>query len=191
MPRAGGCRVDAEERDWVTRAKAGERAAFDQLVELHGPGVLRYVQALTRYSADAEDIAQEALLQAYRGLHTFKDGTDFKAWILTIAYHAWVHSKRKRRPATLGDEEQIERIPAKAERAESDWVETVRQGIAALPEEQRAVVQLRFGEGLSHAEISAIVGAEEATVRWRLYRARQSLQNLLKTCLPERRKKRE
>ncbi|MCW8131289.1 MAG: sigma-70 family RNA polymerase sigma factor [Planctomycetota bacterium] len=184
-----GCRVD-EENDWVTRAKAGDREAFDKLVDLHGPAVLRYLQSLTRYSADAEDLAQEALLQAYRGLHTFKDGTDFRAWILTIGYHAWVHAKRKRKPVTLGDEEQIERIAAPEVRAESDWVETVRQGIAALPDEQRAVVQLRFGEGMSHAQIATLVGAEEATVRWRLYRARQSLQELLKTCLPERRKKR-
>lgn len=91
-------RADPREDEWVRAAQAGSRDAFDALVELHGRTVLRYLEGMCGRSGEAEDLAQEALFQAFRRIGTFTLGTDFRAWLLTIAYHAWVHAVRRKRP---------------------------------------------------------------------------------------------
>ena len=177
---------DPREDGWVRAARAGDREAFDALVELHGRSVLRYLEGMAGRGGEAEDLAQETLLQAFRRISTFTPGTDFRAWLLTIAYHAWVHSlRRKKRPAAR-DEEILEQVPARAVEEDTSELRGAMQAcLAKLPEDQRTVVLLRFSEGLSHAEIGQITGAEEATVRWRLFRARQMLRKALRQWLPE------
>ena len=190
--QAGGkTERDPREDGWVRAAKTGDRAAFDALVEAHGRAVLRYLEGMTGPAGDAEDLAQEALFQAFRRIGTFTTGTGFRAWLLTIAYHAWVHSVRKKKVATQ-DQAVLATIAAPdAPKTDAELREAVRGGLADLPEDQRAVVLLRFGEGLSHAEIATITGAEVATVRWRLFRARHVLRKALKAWLPAPREEEE
>lgn len=174
-----------QENEWVRAAKAGSREAFDALVELHGRAVLRYLEGMSGAGGDAEDLAQDVLLQAFRRLGTFTTGTDLRAWLLTIAYHAWVHAVRRKRVVTAHDQALLGSVPAAGTASDAGELgAAVRAGIAALPEDQRTVVLLRFGEGLSHAQIAAITGAEEPTVRWRLFRARRTLQKVLKAWAP-------
>jgi RNA polymerase sigma-70 factor, ECF subfamily len=169
-----------EDSALVRAVKAGDRDAFDTLVERYGRHVLRYLESLCRGSVEADDLAQEVLLQAYRKIGTFNEDTDFRAWLLTIAYHAWVHWLRKKRPVTT-DPEDLKHVAAAVEATGDDELAAdVRKSIEALPDDQRAVVALRFGEGLSHAEIAEITKSEVATVRWRLFKARQTLQRVLR-----------
>lgn len=172
-------RVDAADRDRIHAARLGDRQAFDGLVERHGPGVLRYLAALARSTPDAEDLAQETLVQAYRALGTFEEGTDFRAWLFRIAYHTWVHAQRRRKlPVEDAD---VTQAPAPPQAASDEALaQAIRAAVAALPEDQRAVVQLRFGEGLAHAQIAQALGAEVATVRSKLFRARQTLRRVLR-----------
>lgn len=158
--------------------KKGDREAFDALVDLHGRAVLRFLDGLCGSHADAEDLAQETLFIAFRKLATFQRGGHFRAWLLTIAYHEWVHGKRKKRRMSLKDQEELSALPAPADAMPAcereELAEDLRHGLSGLPEEQRVVVLLRFGEGLAHEEIAELTKTEPATVRWRLYRRRSS-----------------
>lgn len=183
----GNASAPSQEREaeLVRAARAGSREAFDELVEWHGRTVLRYLGGMSGPGVEAEDLAQEALLQAYRRITTFSPGTDFRAWLLTIAYHTWVHAVRRKRRPVARDHEELGRLPApEAPAQDGDLRENLRAALATLPDEQRMVVVLRFGEGLSHTEIARITGAEVATVRWRLFRARQVLRKTLRAWQP-------
>ena len=172
--------------DWVRAAQAGDRQAFDRLIGLHGPGLLRYALNLTGSANNADDVAQEAWLQAYRGIGKLGDPATFYGWLLKIAYRQWLRSLRKRKPVEALNEEAMEAPALKEESVGSEELnDAVREAMKRLPEDQRSVVALRFGEGLSHAQIAEINGDEVATVRWRLFMARQSLQRMLKVWAPE------
>lgn len=179
---------DDQERQWILSARGGDREAFDALIDLHGRSVLRYLQNMCQCQADAEDLAQETLYQAYRRLNTFQEGTNFRSWLLTIAYHGWVHSKRRKR-ASERTSDTLDRVaheqPQSDDVTGGETVEAIQKCLARLPEEQRTVALLRFGEGMSHAEIAEITKADPTTVRWRLFRARQTLRRVLAAWLPE------
>ena len=107
------------------------------------------------------------LYQAYRRLSTFQEGTNFRSWLLTIAYHTWVHSKR-RKSALEQPSATLDTVSAPAESdagGNEDANEAIQASLKRLPEDQRTVVVLRFGEGMSHAEIAKITKADPATVR--------------------------
>ena len=183
--------TDVQERQWIQSARQGEREAFDSLIELHGRSVLRYLRHMCNSEADAEDLAQDVLYQAFRRLSTFQDGTNFRSWLMTIAYHTWVHSKRRKSASELPSEtlDTLAAAPnrgqAQAEGAENTEAgEAIQASLSRLSEDQRTVVLLRFGEGLSHAEIAKITKADPATVRWRLFKARQTLRRVLASWAP-------
>jgi len=177
-------RHESREDELVRAAQGGDREAFDALVEMHGRAVLGYLERMGG-PFDAEDLAQETLLQAFRRIGTFATGTDFRAWLLTIAYHARVHAVRRKRAVAAQDYAVLANVPAPSAPAGGTGLEAaMRSGLEALPEDQKTVVLLRFGQGLSHAEIARITETEEATVRWRLYRARRVLQKVLKEWAP-------
>lgn len=172
--------------DWVLAAQAGDRQAFDRLIGLHGPALLRYALNLTGSPTNADDVAQETWLQAYRGIGKLGEPATFYGWLLKIAYRQWLRSLRKRKPVEELNEEALAAPAAREEAVGSEELnEAVRKAMSRLPEDQRAVVALRFGEGLSHAQIAEISGDEVATVRWRLFMARQSMQRMLKEWAPE------
>ncbi|MEI6233370.1 MAG: sigma-70 family RNA polymerase sigma factor [Planctomycetota bacterium] len=171
---------------WVREAQQGSRSAFDALVELHGPHVLRYIQSFSANRYEAEDLSQEALLQAYRRLETFEPGTNFRGWLLKIACRTCLHARRKKQPATPIDTDHMAAIAAPdAVQEDGELDADVRRTVATLPEDQRTVVHLRFVEQLSHAEIARITESEVATVRWRLFQARQTLRKKLSAWAPE------
>ncbi len=170
---------------WVREAQNGSREAFDALIELHGRNVLRYVRSFARDQAEAEDFAQETLLQAYRRLETFEAGTNFRGWLLKIAYRTCLHSKRKKSAPTPIETVVLATIAAKEQIQDDGELDAaVRKTVATLPEDQRTVVHLRFVEQLSHAEIAQITETEVVTVRWRLFQARKTMQKQLSSWAP-------
>lgn len=179
VPDKGSGQEDA----WIQAAQKGDRDAFDALVEMHGRAVLAFLQRLTGSAANAEDLAQETLLRAYSALKSFQPGGRFRAWLFTIAYHEWVHVRRKKNRVRLAETEELDRystgVPDSDAVASNEVNEAIRNAVSQLPEDQRTVVWLRFAEGLSHEQIAEVVKAEPATVRWRLFRARQVMQKVL------------
>jgi RNA polymerase sigma-70 factor (ECF subfamily) len=154
---------------------------------------------MTRNSSDAEDLVQEAALQAFRGFDSFQEGTNFKAWFFRILTNLFINAyrRRQREPGidTLPDLEdapalylfkQTQAIGMHAWNSdpaalvlERFEVEQVCRAIAALPEDYRVVSALYFMEEFSYQEIAEMVGCPVGTVRSRLHRGRRMLQRAL------------
>ena len=152
---------------------------------------------MTRNPADAEDVVQETFLKAYRGYHTFQEGTNLKAWLYRILTNTYINRYRKktRRPqeVELGELEDLylyKRLnesgstggasrSAEEEVLEQFGDSDVRGAVEALPEHFRLPVLLADVEGFSYKEIAEILDVPIGTVMSRLHRGRKQLQQRL------------
>lgn len=181
------------EDELTVRAKAGDAQAFVALCERHRTRVWRIVASVSR-STDAEDLAQEVVLRAYRGLKRYQGEAPFEAWLCRIAVnvaHDHLRSAWRRRVMLFDrmpaePEESSEHPEGMAERRELQ--RRVRQAVARLPEIQRVPIWLHYFEGFSLAEVARLETTPEATVRSRvkagLKRLSFSLEDLVPS-LPE------
>lgn len=151
---------------------------------------------LTHNRDDAEDLVQEAALQAFRAFHTFQQGTNFKAWFFRVMTNLFLNMKRKqKREPEVTDMEDAPDLymytqahqaglfarsadPAELVFAKLD-TESVQSAITSLPEEYRVVSFLYFMEEFSYQEIADMVDCPVGTVRSRLHRGRKMLQKAL------------
>lgn len=185
--------AEVSDLDLVQRVQQGDRRAFDQLVLRYQHKVLKLVLRYMRNHAEAEDIAQEAFLKAYRAIHSFRGDSAFYTWIYRIAINTAKNAlvAAKRRPLDydldLQDPEQNERAGRLRDEASPESLlltdeirQTVDAAIAALPEDLRRAVVLREYEGLSYEEISAVMDCPVGTVRSRIFRAREAIDRQLR-----------
>lgn len=160
--------------DLVTAAKGGDRRAFGSLVELHWAMLVRLARSVVG-EADAEDLAQEALLIAWRKLGALSEPSRFPSWITRIVFRRSVRRARRRRPEvaleSLGD-------PGHTPDTESDLY--VWQVLSRLAPRQRAVLHLTVIEGMSDSEIGASLGISASSVRVHRMRAREQVGKLMK-----------
>ena len=184
-----------DEQALVRRLKAGEDAAFDELVRQNATRLLAVARRLLRSEDDARDALQDAFLQAFRAIGAFEGGSRLSTWLHRIVVNASLMKlrTRARRPEQAIDEllprfyEDGHRIePGSPWRADvPDPVESrelrqlVRASIDRLPEIHRNVLLLRDIEGLSTEETARMLGIKPDTVKVRLHRARQALRTLL------------
>ncbi|MDE3078157.1 MAG: RNA polymerase sigma factor [Chloroflexota bacterium] len=173
-----------EEEALVNRARAGETAAFNRLVELT-QGVVYNVCLRTLGEAEAAaDATQEAFFAAYRSLNSHRGGS-FRAWLLRIAVNQCYDllRKRKRQPAEPMDAEALEVVDPEprpdqvALRAET--ARAVERAIGQLPLEQRLCVILVDAQGLDYQEAARALNVNLGTVKSRLSRARAELRELI------------
>ncbi len=174
-----------DEANLVARARERDPAAFETLIELHAPRVYRMLARLLGNAADAEEVAQEALLKAWRALPGFRGEAQFSTWLFRIALN---EAKRRlayeaRRPALPLDEVALE-VPdlaaGPAARAESAELQaSLERLIAELPAPYRAAVVLRDVEGLGNEEAAELLGLELANFKSRLHRGRMALRRRL------------
>lgn len=147
----------------------------EALVARHAQAVYRLAYARTGSREDAEDVTQETFLRLVRAAPEFADDDHCRAWLLRVAMNcagdlfrsAW---RRHTRPL-----EEAEQLPAPEEGG-------VLEAVLALPERYRAPIHLFYYEGLSTAEIAAVLGKSEGAVRTRLSRARTMLRGVLEEC---------
>lgn len=191
-PGVAAVRSDASQAELDRRF---EEEAIPLLDDLY-PAALR----LTRNSADAEDLLQEAYLRAYRGFAGFEPGTNVKAWLYRILTNSYINIYRKdqRRPQTVSDEEiddwylysrihESEIAPsAEAEVLARLPDEDVRGALEALPDRFRLAVILADIEGFSYKEIASILDVPLGTVMSRLHRGRKALEKRLWDVVKER-----
>jgi RNA polymerase sigma factor (sigma-70 family) len=150
----------------------------------------RGARRLTRSNADAEDLLQDALLHAYAGFGTFKDGSNLKAWLFRILYNRWVSAYRAKqcRPFEVPVDGVTERdladsaarLPAGHRSAEAEVLDAlpdieIKAAMDALPDGFRAVVYLADIQGFTYAETAVILGIPHGTVMSRVSRGRQRL----------------
>ncbi|HLJ59069.1 MAG TPA: sigma-70 family RNA polymerase sigma factor [bacterium] len=171
------------------------RARFERLVGEHLDGLYRVARRLTRNQAGAEDLVQEAMLKAWRSFHTFREGTNMRAWLYRILMNAHIdrHRKDARTPEVLQEEIGDAYLYAGAREglalSENGNPETqvldqimdaeVRESLDALPVAFRTAVMLVDVEGFSYKEAAEILGVPVGTVMSRLYRGRQALKRRL------------
>lgn len=170
----------------IARAQAGDVAAFEELAHAHADRLYAFLTRLLGSRADAEDVAQETLLRAWRGIPGFRGRSTFSTWLYRIAVNEANRSlaRRTRRPATPIDEPGLqvaaassEEPPIRAER--SELRNALRRALGELPYDQRAAIVLRDVEGLSTARAADIVGIGEAAFKSRLHQARLKIRAAL------------
>jgi len=188
--------VEQSDLELVRRVQRGERGAFDLLVLRYQHKVVKLVARLLRDPAEAEDVAQEAFVKAYRALGSFRGDSAFYTWLYRIAVNTARNTmaSRQRRPldyeADLSESEQsvvesrMRHIDTPEAAALTDEIhQTVNGAIAALPEDLRTAIVLREIEGLSYEEIAEAMDCPVGTVRSRIFRAREAIDRSLKPLL--------
>ncbi|WP_028104089.1 sigma-70 family RNA polymerase sigma factor [Pseudoduganella violaceinigra] len=180
-------KVDPD-RELVERARAGERAAFDQLVGRYQRRLLRLVLRLLRDQAEAEDVVQETFLRAYRALPRFRGEAAFFTWLYRIALNGARNAILRRRqrgaPALLPSQAPAPEIGTPESMLLSKQVMlAIDAALEALPLELRTAIVLREIEGLSYEEIGEIMECPLGTVRSRLFRAREAIARRLRPLL--------
>ena len=158
----------------IARILSGDMRALEALMRLHNRTLYRTARAILRDDAEAEDAVQEAYLQAYRKLGTFRGESKLSTWLVRItANEALMRRRRNPRPVEAAEQEAVSDTPGPqddAERAEMRRLLEAR--IDALPDPYRAVFVLRAVEELSVEETAAALAIPHATVRSRYFRAR-------------------
>ena len=160
-----------------------DRERFEQLVLPHVDAAFNFARWLLRGRTDAEDVAQEALLRAYRFFRGFHGG-DARAWVLQIVRntcYTWLEKNRSVDLTTEFDEELHPQpsVTPEALAIAGDNRERLTHALEELPHRFREVLVLRELEGCSYKEIAAITSAPIGTVMSALARARQRLQRVL------------
>jgi RNA polymerase sigma-70 factor (ECF subfamily) len=177
----------------VERVQQGEAAAFDLLVLRYQHKVLKLIMRYVHDAVEAEDVAQEAFIRAYRALPSFRGDSAFYTWLYRIAINTAKNAlvSGKRRPVDynldLQDSEQYE-MQARLKDSETpegllltdEIRETVNAAIADLPEDLRTAIMLRELEGMSYEEIAAAMECPVGTVRSRIFRAREAIDRRLR-----------
>ena len=180
------------EQELVSQARAGDTAAFEQLMLDNQDRVYTLCLRMTGDREDALDLAQETFLNAWRGLSSFQGNSSFSTWVYRLASNACIDflRKRKRRqqgeaPLSLDDDETPLPQPADPRGTPEDELErrelrrAVERGLQALPEHHRQVLIMRELSGLSYQEIGAVLNLDLGTVKSRIARARMALKNIL------------
>jgi len=188
--------VEQSDLELVRRVQRGERGAFDLLVLRYQHKVVKLVARLLRDPTEAEDVAQESFVKAYRALGSFRGDSAFYTWLYRIAVNTARNTmaSRQRRPldyeADLSESEQsvVESRMRHGDTPEaavlSDEIHsTVNSAIEALPEDLRTAIILREVEGLSYEEIAEAMECPVGTVRSRIFRAREAIDRSLKPLL--------
>ena len=178
----------ASDQMLVERVQHGDRRAFDLLVLRYQQRILKLIMRYIHDPAEAQDVAQEAFIKAYRALASFRSDSAFFTWLYRIAINTAKNHlvTLQRRPvsfdadsqdaenyeinARLKDEESPEGIALQEELGR-----TVEQAIASLPEDLRSAIMLREIDGLSFEEIARAMACPIGTVRSRIFRAREAI----------------
>lgn len=188
----------------VERVQAGDQEAFGLLVSKYQRKLLRLVMRMVRDPGEAEDVAQEAFIKAYRALPNFRGDSAFYTWLYRIGVNTaknWLVANGRRMPTmsdiASDDTEGIEEGILLRDDETPDRVlmsrqigETVNAAMDALPEDLRTAISLREIDGLSYEEIAQVMDCPIGTVRSRIFRAREAIAVRLRPMLdtaPDRR----
>jgi len=174
------------DEDLVRRCWSGDRGAFELLFTRHRDSVFNIALRISGNRELAEDITQDAFVRAYLGLSSFRGQAKLSTWLYRIAVNQAlrtksVGSRRAEKEQGMDDLVLTSDAPGPEKSAERSEIETrVRRAITELPPAQRAVISLRYIEGLDLAEVAAITGSPLGTVKSRIHHALRSMSPALK-----------
>jgi RNA polymerase sigma-70 factor, ECF subfamily len=184
------------DRELVRRVQRGDKKAFDMLVLKYQRKILRLVSRYIHDPGEALDVAQEAFIKAYRALPRFRGESAFYTWLYRIAINTsknYLVAQGRRPPENDIDAKDAEQYAAETVLKEyatpehlllRDEIEkTVNDAIEQLPDELRMAITLREFEGMSYAEIAEAMDCPIGTVRSRIFRAREAIDEKIKPLL--------
>ncbi len=173
-----------QETWWVLRAQSGDRGALDELLEAVQEPLYRYIFRLVGERTLAEDILQEVFIRIYRKLGWLREPELFRPWAYRIASReAFKHLKRERRwVEQIRDESTLETIPAQssAESYAPELIERLPQLIERVSPASRAVLILHYLHEMPLAEVAAVLGLAQGTVKSRLAYGLESLRSAIR-----------
>ncbi len=185
--------LDAE---LVKRVQAGDKAAFDILVQKYQHKVVNLINRFVSDQTECYDIAQDAFIKAYRAIGNFRGDSQFYTWLYRIAANTaknHLASRARKSPAYTVDVEDAEHFEGESGLKEyttpenlllSEEIEqTVFKAIENLPDDLKSAITLREIEGLSYEEIAEVMDCPIGTVRSRIFRARDAIDKELRPLL--------
>ncbi len=178
------------ESEVVRRAHLGDQAAWELVMQLHQEPVFRFAYLLVGDPLEAEDLAQETFIRAFRAFDSFDDQRALRPWLLSITANLARNRRRSlsRYLAALtrlfhSGSRETENIEERSARNEENL--EVWQGIQQLPETDQQVIYLRYFLELSVREVAEAAGIAPGTVKSRLHRSLKRLRDVLERDLPE------
>lgn len=170
---------DAEESNWIQASLRGDHAAYEQLVVRYQKMIHSVTYRMTGQMGEAEDLAQEVFVIAWRQLPSFGGRSTFSSWLYRIAVNRclnWRRGVSRRREAISNWQDHEE--SARGDSA-SESAGPVQEAVMQLEPKLRAVIVLTVYEQMSHAEVALAMQCAETTVSWRVSKARKRLRKLL------------
>ena len=186
---------DLNEAEAIERAKQGDAEAFETLYDLHRRRVYSLCLRMTANTAEAEDLTQEAFLQLFRKIGTFRGESAFSTWLHRMAVNVVLMRLRKKGLplVPLEDTVETEEEGPKKELGARDAVMAgsvdrmeLQRAVEALPPGYRSIFVLHDVEGYEHNEIASLVGCSIGNSKSQLHKARMKLRELLKTSRAEK-----
>lgn len=184
------------DRELVQRVQQGDKSAFDILVQRYQYKIIKLISRYVHDPSEAQDVAQEAFIKAYRALPGFRGESAFYTWMYRIAINTaknYLVAQGRRPPGSDIDAQEAEQYEGQTFLKEYETPErvllrdeieaTVFKAIEELPEELRTAITLREFEGMSYEEIAQTMGCPIGTVRSRIFRAREAIDNKLRPLL--------
>lgn len=178
-------RAELDEPTLVVRAQEGDVHAFEELARRHQDALYRVAVRVLGDRSDAEDALQEALIDAWRRIGSFRAEAAFSTWMYRIVTNRCTQlARRARRTVPVAEVDESFAVsgagsPERAAEVDAE-LDALGRAVARLPEEQRTCWVLRELEGLGYMEIAEITGAGEAAVRGRIHRARTALAEVMR-----------
>jgi RNA polymerase sigma-70 factor (ECF subfamily) len=181
------------EQELIRRARAGDEDAFAELVVLHAGRVQGALRRFGLDAGEADEVAQEVFLRAWRGLPRFEGRARFSTWLYRIAFNE-AQRQLSRRPAPRAEPDpdapdpivalpEAPHLGPEARTLDREFARHLDQALAQLPDDWRVAVVLRDIEGLSTEEAAEVVGIRQAAFKSRLHRGRMQLRALLEPYL--------
>ena len=175
----------------VRRAKKGDYRAFDLLVLKYQSRIVSIAFKFVKEIQLAEDISQESFIKAYRSIDSFREESAFYTWLYRITANTaknYLVSKGRRKESSISDlsiseNEDFFELPTNDSPEQilmaQSLKETIYDALSGLPEDTRTALSLREFEGLNYEEIAEIMNCPVGTVRSRIFRGREALENLI------------
>ena len=165
----------------VRAARSGDRGALNALCEALYPPLRRFFFGLGG-AAHADDLTQETLLRLLERLPDYRPlpGARFEGWVFRIAYRLFLDDRRRRRPAQLIERECADTAAGPEEAlVEREAATRLRRAVERLPDEQRAMVTMRYQLDMGYRDIARALGVAAPRVKWRLHDALKKLESAL------------
>jgi len=182
----------------MLRVKAGDFAAFEELVNKYKQPVMNLAYRTLRDSTEAEDLAQHVFLQVFKSAHRYEVAAKFSTWLFTIARNLCLNEIRRRsrhpadsldEPAFEDDDQPRRQVPDTRNFTppdsllQSELADKIEEALASLPEKQRTAILLCRGEEHSYEEIAEILSCSVSATKSLIHRGRETLKELLKPYL--------